>query len=507
MHAHIHTCTCVCTYMDVCPYTRMLASKYECQQCRRREYVGYIDPQSSSGTYFIDPDLLSEKVQQMMEWNTKKVVLRLNGDKFRQYVKTAPRNYSVILMLTALQAQRQCTVCRHANEEFTILANSWRYSQQYSNRLFFAMVDYDEGSDVFANPHGSGFSPTAWHLGHKNHAEADNGALGWLLAWNFILVHSPISIQLKINTAPVFMHFPPKGKPRKGDTMDIHRVGFAAELIARWVGERTDIQIRVFRPPNYSGTLAVALLFSLVGGLLYLKRNNLDFLYNKTSWGFGAMIIIFAMTSGQMWNHIRGPPFMHRNPHTGQMHYIHGSSQGQVQYFYVVMEQKLMQLCDLKPLGNYSLVDNNDNYYKDDDDNNDNDGDDDNNKCPVLNYLELETKAGLCARKEKPVRWGTRIPLYLLVTVIGLFSIPKIIGRSLSAVRVRVEYLILFRILALQVDAAVVIGFILLNEANNLKGDPGKKKSNYGIGRSWLCGLLFQFIAIHFPFQVSWLSL
>ncbi|CAI9732339.1 Hypothetical predicted protein [Octopus vulgaris] len=266
-------------------------------------------------------DLLSEKVQQMMEWNTKKVVLRLNGDKFRQYVKTAPRNYSVILMLTALQAQRQCTVCRHANEEFTILANSWRYSQQYSNRLFFAMVDYDEGSDVFAN--------------------------------------------LKINTAPVFMHFPPKGKPRKGDTMDIHRVGFAAELIARWVGERTDIQIRVFRPPNYSGTLAVALLFSLVGGLLYLKRNNLDFLYNKTSWGFGAMIIIFAMTSGQMWNHIRGPPFMHRNPHTGQMHYIHGSSQGQ---------------------------------------------------------FVVETYLVMC------------------------------------------------------LNAAVVIGFILLNEANNLKGDPGKKK-------------------------------
>ena len=29
--------------------------------------------------------------------------------------------------------------------------------------------------------------------------------------------------------------------------------------------------------------------------------------------------VIFAMTSGQMWNHIRGPPFMHKNPQTGQM--------------------------------------------------------------------------------------------------------------------------------------------------------------------------------------------
>lgn len=25
------------------------------------------------------------------------------------------------------------------------------------------------------------------------------------------------------------------------------------------------------------------------------------------------------MTSGQMWNHIRGPPYAHKNPHTGQV--------------------------------------------------------------------------------------------------------------------------------------------------------------------------------------------
>ena len=29
--------------------------------------------------------------------------------------------------------------------------------------------------------------------------------------------------QLKLNSAPVFMHFPAKGKPKKADTMDIHR--------------------------------------------------------------------------------------------------------------------------------------------------------------------------------------------------------------------------------------------------------------------------------------------
>lgn len=39
---------------------------------------------------------------------------------------------------------------REAFDEFTILANSWRYSQQYSSQLFFVMVDIDEdGMDAF----------------------------------------------------------------------------------------------------------------------------------------------------------------------------------------------------------------------------------------------------------------------------------------------------------------------------------------------------------------------
>uniref|UniRef100_A0A8C4N1Z0 Tumor suppressor candidate 3 n=1 Tax=Eptatretus burgeri TaxID=7764 RepID=A0A8C4N1Z0_EPTBU len=182
--------------------------------------------------------LLSEKVQQLVDWTSRRSVIRLNGDKFRRYIKSPPRNYSVVVMFTALEPQRQCVVCRHASEEMQILANSWRYSGSFSSRLFFAMVDFDEGPDVFQ-------------------------------------------------------------------------------------------QLRVFRPPNYSGAVALMLLMTLVGGLLFLRRNNLDFLYNKTGWGIALLCIVFAMTSGQMWNHIRGPPYAHKNPQTGQVAYIHGSSQAQ----------------------------------------------------------------------------------------------------------------------------------------------------------------------------------
>eukprot|EP00075_Anas_platyrhynchos_P031710 XP_027320963.1 magnesium transporter protein 1 isoform X2 [Anas platyrhynchos] len=229
--------------------------------------------------------VLSEKVNQLMEWASKRSVIRMNGDKFRRFVKAPPRNYSVIVMFTALQPHRQCVVCKQADEEYQILANSWRYSSAFTNKIFFAMVDFDEGSDVFQ--------------------------------------------MLNMNSAPTFINFPAKGKPKRGDTYELQVRGFAAEQLARWVADRTDVNIRVIRPPNYAGPLMLGLLLAVIGGLVYLRGSNLDFLYNKTGWAFAALCFVLAMTSGQMWNHIRGPPYAHKNPHTGQVSYIHGSSQAQ----------------------------------------------------------------------------------------------------------------------------------------------------------------------------------
>lgn len=62
---------------------------------------------------FIFQMVLSEKVNQLMEWASKRSVIRLNGDKFRRLIKAPPRNYSVIVMFTALQPHRQCVVCKY----------------------------------------------------------------------------------------------------------------------------------------------------------------------------------------------------------------------------------------------------------------------------------------------------------------------------------------------------------------------------------------------------------
>lgn len=52
-----------------------------------------------------------------------------------------------------------------------------------------------------------------------------------------------------------------------------------------------------------------------------MKRNcmkNKNPLLNSVFF-FPFQCFVLAMTSGQMWNHIRGPPYAHKNPHTGQV--------------------------------------------------------------------------------------------------------------------------------------------------------------------------------------------
>ncbi|XP_064404958.1 magnesium transporter protein 1-like [Halichondria panicea] len=229
---------------------------------------------------------LESRVSQLLAWNQRRPIITLSSEKFTTFVKNKPRNYSIIATFTALKPQRQCSVCKEAFDEFTILASSWRYSQQYSSQLFFVMIDIDEdGMDAFQ------------------------------------LMH--------LTTAPTYFHFPASGKKKPEDKYDIGRQGYQSEPLAKWVAERTGIQIAIMRPPNYTLLMIwvpVILLGSVIG---YMKRENLHILFNTKYWAAAAMVWVFVMISGQMWNHIRGPPFSHRNPQTGEVGYFSGTSQYQ----------------------------------------------------------------------------------------------------------------------------------------------------------------------------------
>ncbi len=55
---------------------------------------------------------LEGRVSQLLAWNQRRSVITLSSEKFTNYVKNKPRNYSVIATFTALKPQRQCSVCK-----------------------------------------------------------------------------------------------------------------------------------------------------------------------------------------------------------------------------------------------------------------------------------------------------------------------------------------------------------------------------------------------------------
>lgn len=229
---------------------------------------------------------LDAQVQQLTELTNWRPIIRLNADKFKKFVgaQSQPRNYSFLVMMTALSPQRSCHICRQAHEEFQATAISYKSSPHHdSKRLFFGLVDYDEGSEVFNS--------------------------------------------LNINSAPCFLYFSETGSFKTPDELNIQRLGFGADVLARWIAEKTGQQIKIIRPPNF----AMPILFGLFGlsicAILYMSRNSLGMVLNRNVWAIASVSIVFLMTSGQMWNHIRGAPLMQRG--RNQNNYIHTSSSGQ----------------------------------------------------------------------------------------------------------------------------------------------------------------------------------
>lgn len=74
-----------------------------------------------------------------------------------------------------------------------------------------------------------------------------------------------------MNSAPTFINFPPKGKPKRGDTYELQVRGFAAEQLARWVADRTDVNVS--KGQNFTPTKFCANLLFLPG---FQKKSPLE---------------------------------------------------------------------------------------------------------------------------------------------------------------------------------------------------------------------------------------
>ncbi|KAI9048643.1 hypothetical protein LZ554_007474 [Drepanopeziza brunnea f. sp. 'monogermtubi'] len=205
-----------------------------------------------------------------------------------QYAKltTAPRDYSVAILLTALDARFGCQMCREFQPEWELLSKSWiKGDKKGESRLVYGTLDFTDGKTTFQS--------------------------------------------LGLQTAPVLLLFQPTiGEHAVKNKLPI-RYDFAngpqtAEQAHAWISRHMPGRPHpnVVRPINWLRIISITT--TILGTLAFVTvawPYLVPILQNRNLWAAISLIAILLFTSGHMFNHIRKVP------------YVAGDGKGGISYF------------------------------------------------------------------------------------------------------------------------------------------------------------------------------
>ncbi|KAI2606492.1 uncharacterized protein GGS25DRAFT_501517 [Hypoxylon fragiforme] len=226
-------------------------------------------------------------VDRFSEFHTKAQAsspLKLADASYKK-LTSAPRDYSVAVLLTALDARFGCQLCTEFQPEWDVLARSWtKGDKNGESRLIFGTLDFSNGRDTF--------------------------------------------ISLGLQSAPVLLLFQPTTGPHAGTTRDAIRYDFSgpqsAENVHVWLSRHLPDRPHpaVSRPVNYIGWIVSIVSTLGVAGVIFKAWPYvLPVIQNRNVWAGLSLIGILLFTSGHMFNQIRKVP------------YVAGDGRGGINYF------------------------------------------------------------------------------------------------------------------------------------------------------------------------------
>ncbi|KAI6248468.1 Magnesium transporter protein 1 [Erysiphe necator] len=216
---------------------------------------------------------------------SKPAPLNLDDSSFSR-LTAQPRNYSVAVLLTAMDPRFGCKLCHEFHPEWDLLSKSWiRTDKQGETRLLFATLDFNQGRNTFQ-------------------------ALG-------------------LQSAPVLMLFQPThGSYAISDALPA-RLEFtngpqSAEMAHAWITRYFDGRYypqfkRPFNWKRLGATIATIFVVITIIGMTW--NYILPILMSRNIWAGISLISIILFTSGHMFNHIRKVP------------YVSGDGNGGIAYF------------------------------------------------------------------------------------------------------------------------------------------------------------------------------
>ncbi|KAK7429667.1 oligosaccharyl transferase subunit ost3/OST6 [Neonectria magnoliae] len=200
--------------------------------------------------------------------------LKLSDVSYKS-VTGAPRDYTVAVLLTAMDARFGCKLCREFQPEWDLISKSWaKGDKSGKSRMLFGTLDFTDGRDVF--------------------------------------------LSLGLQTAPVLLLFQPNQGPHAVAVQEPLRYDFtsgppAAEQIHAWVSRHLPDRPHpsVKRPINWMRWASSITIVLGVGTVLVTASPYvLPIVQNRNIWASISLISILLFTSGHMFNHIRKVPYV-----------------------------------------------------------------------------------------------------------------------------------------------------------------------------------------------------
>nr|XP_023927774.1 dolichyl-diphosphooligosaccharide--protein glycosyltransferase subunit 3-like [Quercus suber] len=204
-----------------------------------------------------------------------------------------PRDFSVAVLLTALDARFSCQMCVEFQPDWDLLAKQWiNGDKKGESRLIYATLDFLDGRNTFQS--------------------------------------------MQLQTAPVLLLFAPTTGPHAKSDPAPARFDFSAgtvtaEPIHAWISRQLPGRPHpaFVRPINY---LKIAVLVTAVVGALTFfavaAPYILPIVQNRNLWAAISLILVLLFTSGHMFNHIRKTPYVQNNG-KGGINYIAGGFSSQ----------------------------------------------------------------------------------------------------------------------------------------------------------------------------------
>ncbi|KAH6667016.1 OST3/OST6 family protein [Plectosphaerella plurivora] len=198
----------------------------------------------------------------------------------------APRDYTTMVLLTAMDARYGCQLCREFQPEWDILARSWTNGDKKGNsRVIFGTLDFADGRETF--------------------------------------------MSLGLQTAPVLLLFQPTTGPHAVASPEPLRYDFTtgpqvAEQVHSWLARHTQGRPHpsIRRPINWMRWFSWTVLsLGTVTALVTASPYLIPLIQSRKLWAGLSLFAILLFTSGHMFNQIRKVP------------YVAGNGKGGVSYF------------------------------------------------------------------------------------------------------------------------------------------------------------------------------